>query len=76
MGNIEISGISKIRIHWIACLILLAYSTGYANVEKEQSEIALGTFTVNAGNYDRINTPIRFRCSPNEIFGDFSGFRR
>ncbi|MHC4204228.1 MAG: DUF6807 family protein, partial [Planctomycetota bacterium] len=76
MGDIEISGIRKIRIHEILFLILLAYSTGYANIEKEKAEIVLGTFTVNAGNYDRINTPIRFQCSPKEIFGDFSTFRR
>ena len=76
MGKIRINGIRKIRMRGILCLILLTYSTGYANVEKEKAEIVLGTFTVDAGNYDRINTPIRFQCSPTEIFGDFSTFRR
>ena len=76
MGDIEISGIRKMRIYGILCLIILAYSTGYANIEREKAEIVLGTFIVDAGNYDRINTPIRFQCSPPEIFGDFSTFRR
>jgi hypothetical protein len=70
MGNIKLNSIRKIRMYGIMCLILLAYSTGYANVEKEKAEIFLGTFTVDAGNYDRINTPIRFQCTPTEIFGD------
>jgi hypothetical protein len=76
MGNISLYSIRKIRMHGILYLILLAYSTGYANVEKEEAETVLGTFAVDAGNYDRINTPIRFQCSPTEIFGDSSTFRR
>ena len=56
--------------------ILLAYSTGYAYAEKKEAQIVLGTFTVDAGDYDRINTPIRFQCSPTDIFGDLSKFRR
>jgi len=41
-----------------------------------KDEVVLGTFTVEAGDYDRINTPIRFPCSPPDIFGDLSKFRR
>jgi hypothetical protein len=58
------------------CFILLAYSTCCAYAEQEEAEIVLGTFTVEAGDYDRINTPIRFPCSPPDIFGDPSVFRR
>jgi hypothetical protein len=76
MEKIGLNSIRQITIYAVFCFILLAYSTGYANVEKEKAEIVLGTFTVYAGNYDRINTPIRFECSPPEIFGDFSIFRR
>jgi len=76
MENIRLNNIRQIMRYVVFCFVLLAYSTGYANVEKEKAEIVLGTFTVDAGNYDRINTPIRFQCSPPEIFGDFSTFRR
>jgi len=41
MGNIEITGILKIRIYGILCLIFSTYSTGYANVEKEKAEIVV-----------------------------------
>jgi hypothetical protein len=76
MENIRLNNIRQIMRYVVCCFVLLVYSTGYANVEKEKAEIVLGTFTVHAGNYDRINTPIRFQCSPPEIFGDFSTFRR
>jgi len=76
MGKIRLNSIRKKRMHKIVCLILLACSRVHAHIESEKTEIVLGTFTVHAGNYDRINTPIRFQCSPTEIFGDFSRFRR
>ncbi|MCK4793566.1 MAG: hypothetical protein KAV87_58095, partial [Desulfobacteraceae bacterium] len=76
MEKISLNCIRQITIYRIFFFILLVYSTAYSNVEKGKTEIVLGTFTVDAGNYDRINTPIRFHCSPPEIFGDFSIFRR
>lgn len=72
MENIRLNNIRQIMKYVFFCFVLLVCSTGYANVEKEKAEIVLGTFTVDAGNYDRINTPIRFQCSPPEIFCDFS----
>lgn len=38
----------------------------------KETEIILGTFTINAGDYDRFNTPIRFECNLIEIFGNAS----
>jgi len=76
MEKISLKSIRQITIYSVFFFFLLVYSTAYAYVEKEKAEIVLGTFTVDAGNYDRINTPIRFQCSPPEIFGDFSMFRR
>jgi hypothetical protein len=74
--NIGLKSISQITIFSVFCCILLLYSTSYASIEKEKAERVLGTFTVETGNYNRMNTPIRFQCSPPEIFGDFSKFRR
>jgi hypothetical protein len=71
-----LNAIRQIVRYAVFCFILLAYSAGCAYVEREKEETVLGTITVHAGNYDRINTPIRFQCSPPEIFGDFSIFRR
>ncbi|MHC4532553.1 MAG: DUF6807 family protein [Planctomycetota bacterium] len=76
MENIGFKSISQIIMYSVFCIILLLFSTSYASMEKDKAEIVLGTFTVEAGNYDRINTPIRFQCSPSEIFGDFSKLRR
>ena len=76
MENMGLKSISQIIIFSVFCFILLVSSTAYASIEKEKAEIVLGTFTVEAGNYDRMNTPIRFQSSPPEIFGDFSKFRR
>jgi hypothetical protein len=76
MENIGLKSISQIIKCSVCCFILILSSMVYATIEKEQSGIVLGTFTVEAGNYDRMNTPIRFQCSPPEIFGDFSKYRR
>jgi len=76
MGNIRSNSIRKMRMHGVLCLILLACSTEYAYVEEEKAQIVLGTFTVDAGNYDRINTPICFQCKSTDIFSDPSIFRR
>jgi hypothetical protein len=68
----------RVTRYAVFCFIFLAYPAGCAYVEKGKAEtgIVLGTFTVDAGDYDRINTPIRFQCSPPVIFGDPSIFRR
>jgi len=76
MENMCFKKTSQIIKCSICCFILFLSSTVYASIEKEKAEIVLGTFTVEAGNYDRMNPPIRFQCSPPEIFGDFSKFRR
>jgi len=41
----------------------------------KKGEVLLGTFSINTGNNDRVNTPIRFECKLNDIFGDTSGLR-
>ena len=76
MGNVKLYEICQITRHVVCCFILFTCPTVYANAEKARAEIVLGTFRVDAGNHDRINTPIRFQCSPTEIFGNSSTFRR
>jgi hypothetical protein len=76
MANIRLSSIYQTTSHTVFCFMLLAHSAACARAEKGKAEIALGTFTVDAGDYDRINTPIRFRCTSTDIFGDPSIFRR
>ncbi len=38
--------------------------------------VVLGTITVDAGDYDRINTPIHYHCKTTDIFGDPKKFHR
>ena len=68
--------IRQVTRYAVLGFIFLASSTACTYAEKEDAQIVLGTFTVDAGDYDRMNTPIRFQCSPPDIFGDLSKFRR
>lgn len=40
-----------------------------------ETKIVLGTFTINTGDYDRFDTPIRFECQLTELFGEIFNFR-
>ena len=53
-------------------LILIFSSCG----TKKEADIVLGTFTVDTGDYDRIDTPVRYVCLSKEIFGDPKKFQR
>ncbi len=55
-------------------ITFLAIESGFG--ENMNSRIMLGTITIDAGDYDRINTPVRFQCKPSDLFGDPSKFRR
>ncbi len=44
--------------------------------QERNSDIVLGTMTIDAGDYTRINTPVRFQCWASDIFGDPDKFRR
>ena len=57
---------------FIISLIILSVSCA----KKEVKGVVLGTITVDAGNYDRINTPIRYHCKTTDVFGDPKKSRR
>ncbi|MHC4073159.1 MAG: hypothetical protein ACYSWW_06955, partial [Planctomycetota bacterium] len=64
MGYIKFSDTCQIARYAALCFIFFVCSTVRTNADKEEAQIVLGTFAVDAGDYDRINTPIRFQCSP------------
>jgi hypothetical protein len=35
----------------------------------EDTDIVLGTVTIDTGNYDRVDTPMRYQCQYSELFG-------
>ena len=41
-------------------IVILTIRVG--SFQKRSGDIVLGTITVDAGDYTRINTPIRFQC--------------
>ena len=53
-------------------LILIFISCG----TKKEADVVLGTFTIYAGEYDRIDTHVRYGCLSKEIFGDPKKFQR
>jgi hypothetical protein len=46
---------------------------GWTN--NKDAEIVLGNFSVDAGDYDRFDAPIRFECKLTDLFGENSNFR-
>ena len=43
---------------------------------EKEADIVLGTLIIDAGDYDRIDTPIRYGCLSKEIFGDPKKYQR
>jgi hypothetical protein len=39
---------------------------------KKEGETILGTFTIESGDHDRINTPVRFECKAVDLFGQYT----
>ena len=62
----------------ILCIILIV-TVSMLIIEcgqKKSTEVVLGTMTIDTGDYDRINTIVRYQCLPADIFGDPAKFRR
>ncbi len=65
--------IKKLFLMWkyILFFVLVIFSLSGCTSNKE-SEIILGTFTVSSGDHDRFDTPIRFECKSEDLFGNSS----
>jgi len=72
--NFFLNGISTIIICAIFCITVLILLSGCG--KRKGIGTVLGTITVDAGDYDRINTPIHYHCRTTDIFGDPKKFRR
>ena len=51
-------------------LITVIFSSLPGCMQTKEGEIILGTVSVGAGDYDRSDTPVRFECKSEEVFGN------
>lgn len=72
--NFFLNGLTTIILCTIFCVTILTLLIGCGQQDKK--ELVLGKLTVYAGDYDRINTPIRYQCLPVDIFGDPAKLQR
>jgi hypothetical protein len=63
-------------IIWFLLYLIFPFTIEHCFGQNKSDQTALGTITIDAGEYDRFDTPIRYQCLPTQIFGDPSKFRR
>jgi len=72
--NFFLNRLNTIILCAVFCITILTLVIGCGQQDKK--ELVLGKLTIDAGDYDRINTPIRYQCLPVDIFGDPARLRR
>ena len=72
--NFFLNRLNTIILCAVFCITVLTLLIGCG--QKEEKELVLGELTIDAGDYDRINTPIRYQCLTTDIFGDPAKFQR
>lgn len=59
--------VEKMKNMLLFLLLILSFTSCSGSKE---GEIILGTFTIESGDYDRFDTPVRYECKLSDIFGD------